>query len=516
MSQDILEVTAARPDGREHRVGVLDIGSNSVRLVVFAGDRRMPIPIFNEKALCGLGADLKETGRLSETGRISAIVNIARFIEIAREMELARLDILATAAVRDAENGPDFVRDLEHRFGLEIQVLPGDEEARLSALGVVSAFPGADGVVGDLGGGSLELVDIDGGEPCRYSTMPLGSLRFGELSERNGTAVSTEVDRHLRALSWLDRLNGRPLYAVGGAWRSLARLHMIDRDYPLHVVHGYNIAAESAVEYLDRLSGMSKKQLSSVAGLSRRRTSDITLSSLILSRVLRLGGASHLVFSAFGLREGCLFDRLPEADRSQDPLLASCMEIAGKSRRFPEAARAVEHWVKGFLPDQPARDARLLTAVSILSDLAWAEHPSYRGEHAFLQVLRLPVVGLNHEDRVFVALAILARYTGHMDRPVAESVSGLIAPERRDLALLIGRSLRLGLTLSGGMARLLGQTEVRTSADRICIAYPPEMAAVHGDAVGRRADDLAQILGKPVIVLPEIRAVEADVERAIA
>jgi exopolyphosphatase/guanosine-5'-triphosphate,3'-diphosphate pyrophosphatase len=277
---------------------------------------------------------------------------------------------------------------------------------------------------------------------------------------------------------------------------------MADTGYPLQVIHGYGIGAEAAIDYLERLSRMTKRQLNSRAGVSKRRTGDITLSSLILSRVLRLGGASGVIFSAFGLREGCLFDRLPAVEQSQDPLLASCREIAGKSRRFPLAAAAVERWVGGFLPDLQARDARLLTAVSMLSDLAWAEHPRYRGEHAFLQVLRLPVVGLNHEDRVFVALAILARYTGHVELSNAASVMRLIPTQRRDLAAVIGLALRLGLTLSGGMARLLADTEVRSRDDRVTIAYPRDMAAVHGDAVGRRVEELANALGKPVVIAP--------------
>jgi len=497
------------PD-RENRVGVLDIGSNSVRLVVFEGGRRMPIPIFNEKALCALGADLRETGRLSETGRVSAIVNIGRFTEIAREMELSRLDVLATAAVREAENGVDFAQELQRRFGLHVQVLSGDEEAKLSAQGVLSAFPGADGVMGDLGGGSLEMVDISAGNLSHQATLPLGLLRLGELTNRNRADLEARIDGYLGTLHWLGRLYERPIYAVGGAWRSLARAHMADNKYPLEVIHGYEINGEQALDYLDQASGARKNQLQTIPGVATRRSASVSMAALILSRVMRLGRASGLKFSAFGLREGCLYDQLPENEKSQDPLLASCSMIAEKSGRFPLAPELVERWIRGFLPNLSARDARLVSAVAILSDLAWAEHPRYRGEHAFLKVLRLPVVGISHEERVFVALVVLARYTGATKLQGAAAAAGLISQERRGTAVKIGLALRLGLTLCGGVGRILAKVEVRPNYDWVSIVYPNDMVAAHGESVGRRMNELSQALGIPVVMQPSFPPSESD------
>lgn len=493
---------------RENRVGVLDIGSNSVRLVVFEGGRRMPIPIFNEKALCALGAELKQTGRLSETGRISAIVNIGRFIAIAREMGLADLQVVATAAVREARNGGEFVEDLERRHGIKIRVLSGDDEARMSALGVISAFPEADGVVGDLGGGSLELVDISGGETHRYASMPLGPLRLGALTADRRLALVEQIDEELKKLTWLGGLAGRPLYAVGGAWRSLARAHMTETGYPLQVIHGYELARRDALDYLDRISGGGVVEDRRIGGVSVRRYSSVATAALILARVMRQGDAKSLKFSAFGLREGCLFEQLPTEEKANDPLLASCAAIAGKTGRFPLAPELVERWVRGFVPELGAHDRRLLGAVSMLADIGWAEHPRYRGEHAFLKVLRLPVVGIGHEDRAFIALAILARYQGDFKLPAATAVLSLVPAERRSNALRIGLALRLGLTLCGGVERLLSQMNVRPNHDWIAIAYPSGMAVIHGEVVGRRIDDLARALGVPVVLEP-LRPTEA-------
>jgi len=487
---------------RDNRVGVLDIGSNSVRLVVFEGGRRMPIPIFNEKAVCALGSELKETGRLSETGRVSAIVNIARFTEIAREMAVTDLHVVATAAVRETTNGPEFVEELERRYGLKVRVLSGDEEAVMSAHGVISAFPGADGVVGDLGGGSLELVDVRDGGVSRFNSLPLGPLRLGALTPDRREGLEARIDAELRKLDWLERLQGRPLFAVGGAWRSLARAHMIDSSYPLQVIHGYELGFDPALEYLDRVSGSSGGKRQRIKGVSKRRFDSLGLAALVLTRLMKLGQPSQLRFSAFGLREGCLFDQLPAAEKASDPLLASCSVIAGKTGRFPLAPDVVERWIRGFLPHLDERENRLIAAVSILADIGWSEHPQYRGEQAFLKVLRLPVVGIGHEDRAFVALAILARYQGNFKIPAAVAVSTLVPEERRRDALRVGLALRLGLTLCGGVERLLSNIKVIPNHDWVSIAYPKSMAALHGEVIGRRIEELARAIDMPIVLAP--------------
>ncbi len=514
MGGPLTQITTLAVSNPENRVGVLDIGSNSVRLVVFEGGSRMPIPVFNEKALCALGAELMETGRLSETGRISAIVNIGRFTEIARAMEVDELHVVATAAVRDASNGPEFARDLESRFGFKVRVLSGEEEAMMSAHGVMSAFPGADGIVGDLGGGSLEMVNVSGGTTGQITSLPIGPLRLGALTPDRRAQFEERIDAELVKLDWISEMRGRPLYAVGGAWRSLAKAHMAGSNYPLQVIHGYELGTEEALEYLDRVSGASTGPGRRLSGVSKRRYPTVGLAALILSRVMRLGQPSRLVFSAFGLREGCLFDQLPEIERPDDPLLASCSVIAGKMGRFPLAPDVVERWIRGFVPDLDDRDNRLIAAISILADIGWSEHPQYRGEQAFLKVLRLPVVGIGHEDRVFIALAILARYEGDHKVSTAAAVSTLISSKRRRDALRIGLALRLGLTFCGGVENLLSRLEVRAEHDWVAIGYPKSMAALHGEVIGRRIDELSRAIGMPIVLAP--RADETETGESLA
>lgn len=502
-SADVLhrEGRGTREPVRGQRVGVLDIGSNSIRLVVYDHAGRSPIPVFNEKALCGLGRGVSETGNLPVEGMASALMNVDRYGQIARAMRVRHLDVVATSAVRDAANGAGFVAEMERRLGHPVDVISGDEEARLSALGVLSGFPEADGVVGDLGGGSLELIDIVNRRLGAHATMPLGPLRIGEVARGQRRRFTAMIDRHLDAASWLPSLEGRTLYAVGGAWRSIAKAHMAKVNYPIEVIHGYTVDWPVLSEFLASLARISKKAVRAVPGVSRRRGDAIPTAALVLQRVLARGRPAKVVFSAFGLREGCLFDRLTEAEQAKDPLLMAAEEIARETNRFAPHPETVYAWLTPVFPGIMERDARLMKALCMLSDIAWSEHPSYRGEHGFLRVLRLPVAGLDHADRVFLALGILVRYVGHTDLAAAKAVEGLLDPARRGLAIQAGHALRLGLTLSGGATTLLRRTRLKAgAAGEFSLILSGEAVSLLGDVVDRRVAALSAAIGAPITI----------------
>ena len=491
--------------GRNDRVGVLDIGSNSVRLVVYDNAGRSPIPVFNEKALCGLGRGVSETGLLPSDGMASAVMNIDRFSQIARAMRVRRLDVVATSAVRDAENGPGFVEQIEQQLQHPVRVIDGAEEARLAALGVLSAFPDADGVVGDLGGGSLELIDVGSNTLGAkglgaHVTMPVGPLRLGLVASGQRRKFTQIIDRHLDTAAWLKSLNGRTLFAVGGAWRSIAKAHMSIVQHPIEVIHGYTVSRETFSEFLTDLGQMSSKAIRSIDGVSRRRADTLPTAALVLQRVLLRGKPKDVKFSAFGLREGCLYDHLNAEQRAQDPLLQAGAEIARETNRFSPHPETIFGWLEPLFPNMDRADDRLIRALCMLSDIGWSEHPSYRGEHAFLRVLRMPVAGLDHADRVFLGLGVLARYSGGVNLREAEKVTSLLPEERRDLAIRVGLALRLCLTLSGGATNLLRRTRIRPHADGFELALTGDAMMLMGDVVERRVASLSQALGQPILI----------------
>tara|TARA_Y100000588_G_scaffold341858_1_gene386188 strand:+ start:2622 stop:4115 length:1494 start_codon:yes stop_codon:yes gene_type:complete len=488
----------------EGRVGVLDIGSNSIRLVIFESHGRVSLPIFNEKALCGLGAELHSTGRLSKRGRSLAADNIARFMEIAQKMELEHFHIFATAAVRESADGASFAKEFKETFGQPMRVLSGDEEARLSALGVISAFPRADGIVCDLGGGSLELVDVKEGRVRNQTSLPVGSLRFGSFDELNEDEVRNVIDEELTKISWIDSLQDRRLFAIGGAWRSLARLHMDACNYPLKIVHGYSVEASDLLSFLKQLypinistKGDNDSEWHIVPAT---RAEQIPLAALILARILILGKGDEIMFSASGLREGYLFNRLDIESKNIDPLVMSCNDVASESERFFLKNWEIEDWVAAFFPCFSKRHRRLLTASCIIRDFAWSDHPSYRGEQAFLRILSFPSLGLTHQDRVFLALVVLARYRGNIKFAESTQCLQLISLEQQNLAHRIGLVLRLGITISGGIAGVLKQIEVKHHLDIITITYPRHLATAKGHVVERRLKQLEQLLGNRVVL----------------
>lgn len=483
-------------------VAVVDIGSNSIRLVVYETSDRAPIAIFNEKLLCGLGRGLDATGRLNDDGIEQALAALPRFMRLASDMGVSRVDMLATAAARDAENGPEFVRRAGQLCGQEIRVLSGEEEARLSGLGVLSGTPGADGLMGDLGGGSVELVELSAGHTGRQATLPLGPLRLDpKLVAKPGKAIE-EIDRAFAQISWLPEMKGRRFYLVGGAWRNLARLHMDHVQYPLHVIHDYRIRADEALELAEIVSRQSPGALQRVPGVSKRRVDTLPYAAMLLHRIMIAGQPTEIVFSANGLREGCLFDHLDPEARQEDPLLSACRRIADHER--PEAAVTGDDlfdWMSPVYQGETPSDRRLRHAACILADIAKREHPDYRAEHALLRVKRLPFVGIHHEERVFLALAVASRHAQlDEEHPAMRVVQALIDSKRMEEARAIGLSIRLAYTLTGGITAMLHRIGLTRTEESLVLRVPADLSFLVGEVVERRFSTLAKAMN----LTPEI------------
>ena len=466
--------------------------------MVFDGPARAPQLLFNEKVLCGLGRGLDVEGRLSEAGVESALINLTRFVKLAKAMRVRDLDLLATAAVRDAVNGLEFAATVRQRCGVPVRILTGAEEARFSALGVVSGIADADGFMGDLGGGSLELVGLTRGRLAQHVTLPLGPLRVGEAAMADRDLARDLIDKHLDSVSWIGDLRGRSFYAVGGAWRSLARIHMEQTGHPLHIIQQYRIEREQAENLLRIMSRLGRRSLAAITGLSRRRLDTLPFAALLLERVLRRARPKAIVFSAFGLREGYVFSRLPAALRRQDPLLAAAHDQADRDGRFGAMGEALEKWTRPLFADKDGLELRLRHAVCLLSDIAWRDHPDYRAEQAFTRILRLPIGGIEHGERVFAAAAVAARYAGSLEPVAGEGVLRLIDEPSVGRALVLGLALRLAYSLSGATPGLLEETSLRMTPDRLNLHLPKDGAVMYGEAVSRRLEALGRALALPV------------------
>ena len=478
------------------RCAVVDLGSNSVRLVVYEGRSRNPVAIFNEKAVLRLGRGLQATGRLNEDGMGQAVTVMHRYHAVARAMGATPFEVLATAAVRDARNGADFVAGLRARMpGVSIRVLSGAEEAEFSAMGVLCGIPTADGILADIGGGSLELVRLDHGTRGASHTLSLGAIRLAERAGGDAVRARAIADTDLATVSWLAEGANSDLYVVGGAWRALARIHMMQTGYPLQMVHHYTISREEARDMTGVIAGAGRRALERLPGLSRRRIDDLPYAAVVLRRVLRATGVRRVVFSASGLREGWFVQRMPESIRSQDPLLAAGRELAGRLGRDVNLPPALLGWTDPLFPQETGEARRLREAACWMSDIGSHDHPEFRAEQAFLRVLRQPGIGLDHHARAFLALAIAMRYEVDTDAMFLRPARLLLDMASAHRAEMLGVALRLAYTLSAGTPDLLAGTALRLSGSRLILRLQEDSGVFAGESVMRRLDRLAQAVG---------------------
>ena len=485
-----------KPSADVPRCAVVDLGSNSVRLVVYEGACRNPVAIFNEKAVLRLGRGLQATGRLNEEGMGQALTVLHRYHSVARAMGAAPFEILATAAVRDARNGADFVAGLQSRMpGVPIRILSGQQEAEYSAEGVLCGIPTADGILADVGGGSLELVRLNRGARGVSHTLSLGAIRLAERAGGDPVRARAIAEADLATVPWLAEGANCDLYLVGGAWRALARIHMAQTGYPLQMVHHYTIGREEARDLTGVIAGAGRRALERLPGLSRRRIDDLPYAAVVLRRVLRATAARRVVFSASGLREGWFMQRMPDAIRVEDPLLAAGHEFAARLGRDPKLPPALFNWTDPLFPAELSEARRLREAACWMSDIGSHDHPEFRAEQAFLRVLRQPGIGLDHHARAFLALAIAMRYEVDTEAPFLRPARLLLDVSSTHRAEVLGVALRLAYTLSAGTLDLLAGTGLRLAGSRLILRLEEDSGVFAGESVMRRLDRLAQAVG---------------------
>jgi exopolyphosphatase / guanosine-5'-triphosphate,3'-diphosphate pyrophosphatase len=487
------------------RIGIIDLGSNSLRLAVFECHDPALFPLLNEKVMCGLARGLSTTGRLNHEGMALALINLQRFVALARSIGVDHLGVLATAAVRDAADGRAFADEVARKCDVPVTIIDGTEEARLSATGVLAGFPDADGIVGDLGGGSVELVRVLPGLPGDTTrighgiSLPLGPLRLAEFAD-SPKAVSEEVERTLATTSVSRAGRGKNLYLVGGAARAIARLHMDHFHYPLHIVHGYTIARNEAEAFFDIIGRLSRKSLERITTVSRKRLEMVPLAALILRRLIAAIGPRQIIFSAYGLREGYVSALTALRGPGNDPLIAGSIAIAKTESRFaPDGDRLLE-WIAPLFPNLSERSRRLHRATCWLGDIAWIEHPDYRAQEAFTRSLRLPFAAISHTERVFIASVLHTRYGGDADDPIREPTLSLLDPGAAGEVRALGSALRLAYALTGGRIELLSETWLGRQRGRLILEVPSEDPLFGGETVQRRLEGVARAIGASALL----------------
>lgn len=486
--------------GAEHsalqriKQAVIDIGSNSVRLVIYDGPRRAPFPICNEKSLCGLGRDMSEDGRLNPRAVESALETLARFKRLLAEHGDPPAKTVATAAVREATDGPQFVERVR-ALGLEVETIGGREEASLAAFGVASFEPGATGLVGDMGGGSLELVAVNNGVAGDAVSLSIGPLRLMQHSKGDLKAAAKEIDQALASVNWLKDRRAETLYAVGGAWRAIARINMQLRRHPLPVLHHYELSARQAIETCDLVARQSRSSLEVTPGVSSKRIDTIPFAAIVMRRLLEDARISKISVSAGGLREGVLYRALSAEERAYDPLIAGAAFLASRMAPEEESGAAYSEMIDGLFTEETGAQKRLRLASCLLADIGAYFHPDLRAEHAFETALRAPFYGVTHQERAAIALSLYCRHEGAKTPAGLGDIVAMMTEEERKRATDIGLALRFAAAVAPKAPQAIRRCSLRRDRYKLVFAAPADMKPLMDETPRKRLDALAAALG---------------------
>ena len=482
------------------RVGVVDVGSNSVRMVVFDGAARSPAYFFNEKVMAGLGAGMAETGRLNPSGRDRALSAIKRFQLLAESMGIAPLTAVATAAVREAEDGPEFREDVLRETGLRLFVIDGEEEARLSAQGVLLGWPGAYGLVCDIGGSSMELAELHDGRVGKCLTSKLGPQRLRTVSGgKKGLRkhLKTEVEK------LADLMGPQPdrLFLVGGSWRAIARIDMERRGYPLAVLHEYRMSRKAVQATIEYIEASDIEDLRLRAGLGAGRMDLVPLASQVLKRLIRTFKPHDIAISSYGIREGMLYEQMPQRLRDRDPLIEACRFAEAKDARMPGFGRRLYEFVLPLFTARNAPPKRLIKAACLLHDVGWRAHPDYRHEVCFDEVTRANLGGMTHSERIFLGVALLHRYKNSRSDSPFEDLFALLNEDDLKKAEILGKVLRFGAMLTASEDQTMGSLRYFPKKGILELHLAPGTRALFGEVAEARLDSLAEALGGVEVVV---------------
>lgn len=487
----IAETMVTSPEHARARTAIIDIGSNSVRLVVYDGPRRIPFILFNEKVMAGLGASLGRTGRIEADAMDRGLRAAGRFAHLCREMDVEVVRCVATAAVRDAANGAEFI-ERARAMGLTIELLTGAQEAIAAGHGVLSGIPGANGIVGDLGGGSLELARVRDGAVHETISLPLGVLRLPQIRAKGSATLERAVKKMLDRAGWACEPD-LPFYMVGGSWRALARFDMELTHFPLPVVHQYEMPAGRAEQLTRIVSHVGKARFRDIPAITGSRVPTLPDAAALLSVVVRQLKSGRLIVSAYGLREGLLFGDLPPDIQTHDPLLIAAEAEGEAQARFSGHGDMIERWIAPLFLEDGSAWRRIRRAACLLADVGWRANPDFRSERGVEIALHSNWVGITAAERAMLAQALHSNFGGGVT-PLP-GMEQLASPEALRRATLWGLAIRLGQRLSGGVEGPLLASRLEMEGDVLELRLRDADADLFGEAVERRQRQLAQAMG---------------------
>ena len=481
-------------------IAVIDIGSNSIRLVVYEGLTRSPTPIFNEKVLAGLGRQVQSTGLLPVDAIGTAFDALRRFRALCDILHVRRIWAIATAACRDARNGHAFITEAERICKAKITILSGKREAYLTALGIVSGIHKPDGIVGDLGGGSLELVDVHGSRVRGGVTLPFGGLALQDITGKSLKKAEKYVEEAFEDLDMLHDGEDRSFYAVGGTWRALARLHMWQTGYPFHVMHNYRISAREAQEFSRLVHHVDTDTLSKIEVVNAARRPLLAYAALVMENLVRTIKPRQVVISVLGVREGLLYSLLNARERARDPLISAAADLNVLRSRSPRHGEELIGWTDHFMGssglDESPDERRLRHAACLLADIGWRAHPDYRGEQSMNIIAHGSFVTIDHPGRAYLALSVYFRHAGLSEEDLSPRLRELATTRMLDRARVLGAAMRVAYILTAGQSGVLPKTSMKVKRGKLILKLPGAYSELASDRLAGRLRQLARLIGR--------------------
>lgn len=484
------------------RLGVIDIGSNSVRFVIYELFGANFSPVYNEKVLAGLGRMLRVTAKLDPDGVILAQQALRRFKTLCDVHGLDTVLIGATAAMREAKDAPDFIRDVYAQTGFEIKPLSGHMEAQVAAMGVIAAEPRAHGVAADLGGASLELISIHDKNISNGVSFPIGPFQLLGQDLTQDTAYDLGRLRPLIREHLKDaprRLEADDnLYLIGGAWRNLFSVHQRRHNYPLRTLQSYSLASAEAKDLARWAYGDGRHELLTWPGINNRRAETLPFSGLLLDELLEIYSPKHVIISTAGLREGLIYQSLSQDLRTRDSLIDGCRDLArgnlqnqffaGPLYSFLEAAQSAFPQMLDM-----ENETRLRRAACYLAGMGKGLHPDYKAALVFENVLYAPLAGLTHKERAYLALMLFASLTGKERVPNKAAISLLLSEDDQRAARIYGTAIRLAVVASGNSEQLLGELKLNHNGGHLTLSVNPKFKNLMSERVRIRFNQLCSI-----------------------
>lgn len=455
---------------------IIDIGSNTVRMVIYGGTMRAPTVLLNEKVTAKLGRDIASKGVLADEAIDLAMRGLRRFALLLRDLKIDDVETVATAAVREASNGKAFIADLKS-LGFKPKIITGEEEAQLSANGVMGAFPGARGTVADLGGGSLELVRLGKEGPYEPASLPLGTLRLPDFRGDSRSAMRKALEKALKK-GVPDIPKGEPLYLVGGTFRTMAVYAMQEEGHPLSDPHGFEMSPEQAQRLIGKaLANETVETLKARNRISSMRAEKLPDVSVLAEAMLSRLEPSRIIFSSWGLREGLIYASLPKHTKTRDPLLAGISVFADQRGAPATLAARIASWTVDAAPARKHGSERLRMAAISLALASMQIEPNIRLPQATDWALHKRWLAISGKERAMLAAAIEANGNA-VDLP--NDVTALADEEALDEAICWGLSVRLARRLGASSPRSLQESRLQVTDDKLTLT----LAQSQGDLLG--------------------------------